>query len=542
MAGCGWSTDSLPLLSACLWPPIRRAPGGPAAAGRPATSDLGPQGGRGYIPHSWSRSARPVYRYPSAPAASRGRPRRCKVQGDPCAPSSLQPSSTALLMSLLLAVYGALSAGATAQRKAPTAQQTVKISIPQISLMATVDATSGALVEQIAGGSNEYQLLTFRGPRVLGVSLQPLAARWGTLVRGGTQAAPTLTATGSLLIPGRPATPGGIFTVSKDTDYVGGDYKHFALRNASSPASDCQAACESELHSSPACIAWVWTCPGMQGPRPNCWLKNRVQSGPPRTDCATSGVYVPPRPAVPDTRVELTRIVRLEARGPTSGTVHISHSLRCASAGTPCSLSSFEDTFQAILGKSGSGGWYGELPDAVWSQSIKGAALDVVPHWNFKSPALMVQEGALLAALIADLGPPGVVKKGELPTHPRLLDLTNPHNASIASPPTMAYGLGQTAYRVHSIYARTPREAIDIAPNATVDLRYILLLNTAAPDAKAGGDFASLASLLWEVMGSAALHATPHQQRGCAVCQNTQLDLFSSWCGGCCVLFGGSFD
>ena len=66
----------------------------------------------------------------------------------------------------------------------------------------------------------------------------------------------------------------------------GGDYKHFPLPTVTTPASACQAACEKEAHSTPKCVGWTWACPGMQGPKPVCWLKDKMIL-PSKTDCAT---------------------------------------------------------------------------------------------------------------------------------------------------------------------------------------------------------------------------------------------------------------
>ncbi|MBO0902362.1 PAN domain-containing protein [Jiella sonneratiae] len=70
-------------------------------------------------------------------------------------------------------------------------------------------------------------------------------------------------------------------------DRPGGDYKNFDL-----PAADanlCGSACNGE---NALCRAWTFVRPGVQGPKPRCWLKNTV---PPAAvnDCCTSGVLGP---------------------------------------------------------------------------------------------------------------------------------------------------------------------------------------------------------------------------------------------------------
>ena len=237
---------------------------------------------------------------------------------------------------------------------------------------------------------------------------------------------------------------------------------------------------------------------------------------------------------MPDSRVELSRTVTLLPRSATAGMVSVQHTLRCSSP-HPCSFASFEDVHEATLGKhSAAGGWAGELPDFVWSQSIKKLDEDVVSHWNFKSPALVVQEGRMMSALVADLGPPGKVKKGEMAAHPQLLDLTNPADTASAAPPTMAYGFAPTALSSHSIYSRKPSpfsgdkrmEPVTIDPGQSITLNYLLLLDTDAQDADKGGGTTAVASLLWERMGRAALLGTPQQQRNV---HNASLNLFDTW-------------
>ena len=250
---------------------------------------------------------------------------------------------------------------------------------------------------------------------------------------------------------------------------------------------------------------------------------------PAKTDCATSGTMGTSQPAVPDATLYITRTVTLvpAANSPSGGMVRVSHSLRCT-AGADCSFVSFEDVYEAVLGQDGTAGsgWAGELPDFVWSQSIKEGPQDIVPHWNFKNPGLIVQEGPLLAALVADLGAPGKIAKGEMTAHPQLLDLHNPTDLSSPANPTMSYGLASSSYRVHSIYSRTPAVPVTIQRSDSVTLDYLLFLDAAAKDSDQGGDTDAIATLMWELMGRAALLDTPHAQRNF---RNASLTLFEIW-------------
>ena len=75
-------------------------------------------------------------------------------------------------------------------------------------------------------------------------------------------------------------------------DRPGSDYRDFDLNEARPEL--CQKACLNDA----ACRAFTYVSPGVQGPKPRCWLKNAV---PPATfsECCTSGIKAanPPPPA-----------------------------------------------------------------------------------------------------------------------------------------------------------------------------------------------------------------------------------------------------
>ena len=77
------------------------------------------------------------------------------------------------------------------------------------------------------------------------------------------------------------------------------------------------------------------------------------------------------QPAVPDATLSITRTVTLipATNSPTAAMVQVSHSLRCITSGNSCSFVSFEDVYEAVLGRDSTAdnnGWAGELPDFVW--------------------------------------------------------------------------------------------------------------------------------------------------------------------------------
>ena len=68
-----------------------------------------------------------------------------------------------------------------------------------------------------------------------------------------------------------------------DTNRMGGDFDHVVM-DIDAPL-ECRRICEGN----PACEAWTYVKPGIQGPMAMCWLKNSVP--PPTADsCCISGV------------------------------------------------------------------------------------------------------------------------------------------------------------------------------------------------------------------------------------------------------------
>ena len=139
---------------------------------------------------------------------------------------------------------------------------------PEGSSSATSSSGDPSLMETVMSSSG-LDLLTFRGPHLAdagaagaGVAPPLAAVRWTSLNLGpavGPQPATSLVAKGTLEVKGHAAVPGGGWIVKPNTDYQGGDYRHFPLPNASSPASDCQAACEQD--GTAKCTAWTCKFP-----------------------------------------------------------------------------------------------------------------------------------------------------------------------------------------------------------------------------------------------------------------------------------------
>lgn len=71
--------------------------------------------------------------------------------------------------------------------------------------------------------------------------------------------------------------------IEHDTDRPGSDIR--TIEVAAGDIYACQAACQSE----PACRAWTYVKPGIQGRAAKCWLKNGVP-GPRQNTCCVSGI------------------------------------------------------------------------------------------------------------------------------------------------------------------------------------------------------------------------------------------------------------
>ena len=446
------------------------------------------------------------------------------------------------------ALVSAAAAGGGGDPPPPVLRRTMTIAISELSVTATITpdgrlaesftvpggrclpgskaTVATAAVEVLAYDQTVVQQKVPTSPPATGW-LGDVQVVWATLEETTVGGAPALVATGRVQGLGTRATPAQS-TLHKNTDMMGNDYRHFVLNSTGAPAAACQSACEAEVNgtaSTPPCRAWAWACPGMQGPDPVCWLK----TAPARTsrDCATSGTVTPAAPARPGWSATLTKTIRIVPRGSSAAVVEVSHVVGCdaAAAAPACALVSLEDRYAATLGKRPSEWGPNQRPDVAYSPSIKKGPEDVTAHWNFKSPAVLLQQGPLVAAIVADL-PPGSVAKAEMLAHPTMLDLSNPTNGSDAA--TLSYGLSQSVLTSHSVYSRDTTRQIEIPRGQRAVLKYLLFIGAGARDAHAGGDLRALSSLLWDRMGRAALLSSPHQQSN-VINPGLGLQLFDTW-------------
>ena len=100
-------------------------------------------------------------------------------------------------------------------------------------------------------------------------------------VAGCVIAAPPMTHTRPGTVSG--STSGAASGMETGVDRPGNDYRDFDLATAD-PAL-CQQVCAREAR----CVAWVYVKPGVQGPKPRCWLKSTVPAPKPDS-CCVSGV------------------------------------------------------------------------------------------------------------------------------------------------------------------------------------------------------------------------------------------------------------
>jgi hypothetical protein len=147
--------------------------------------------------------------------------------------------------------------------------------------------------------------------------------------------------------------------------------------------------------------------------------------------------------------------------------------------------------------------------DFVWSQNIKSEADDLVPTNSFKSPALMMQQGRLFAALLPCVN--------ERHAETRALDLDVTSNDK----PWMAYGAIPSQPHGHSYFRRAPNESLQTI-DGTVEYDYSLVLSAQPP--RLG--YRRVVRLLWERLGHPAFVASSDEQRNVL---RHELNSFASW-------------
>jgi hypothetical protein len=151
--------------------------------------------------------------------------------------------------------------------------------------------------------------------------------------------------------------------------------------------------------------------------------------------------------------------------------------------------------------------------DFVWSQDIKSEADDLVPTNSFKSPALMMQQGDLFAALLPDVN----VHHAET----RALDL----DVTTKDKPWMSFGAIPSQPHGHSYFRRAPSETLQAINNGVdhiVTYGYSLVISEQPP--RLG--YRRAVRLLWERLGHPTLIASSDEQQNAL---RHELSSFASW-------------
>lgn len=147
--------------------------------------------------------------------------------------------------------------------------------------------------------------------------------------------------------------------------------------------------------------------------------------------------------------------------------------------------------------------------DFVWSQNIKWEQDDLVPEHAFKSPALMMQQGPVFAAILPE------------PSSRRVEPLALDLDVTSEPQPWMSYGAVLSEPHDHSYFRRAKDATLRPIAN-TIEYRYALVLS--AQPAKLG--YRRVTHLLWERLGHPAI------LQGVSAQQNAlrpELASFQSW-------------
>lgn len=147
--------------------------------------------------------------------------------------------------------------------------------------------------------------------------------------------------------------------------------------------------------------------------------------------------------------------------------------------------------------------------DFVWSQNIKSQSDDVIPTNSFKSPAAMLQQGEIFAALLPQLSDRNVV--------PLALDL----DITSERRPWLSFGAIPSVPRGHSYFQRTADGHPKVIAN-TVEYAYAILVSRQPP--KLG--YQRVVRQLWKDFGHSGLLQSPDMQQNVI---RTELASFDSW-------------
>ncbi len=153
--------------------------------------------------------------------------------------------------------------------------------------------------------------------------------------------------------------------------------------------------------------------------------------------------------------------------------------------------------------------------DFVWSQNLKSAEDLFIPHWGFKSPAVMLQQGRAFAAIVPRVD---LLTAQELRDAPVGLDL----DVTSGDRAWFSYGVIPSAPTGHSYFRRVAGSDGRTAIRMPVSYRYWIVAS-AEPDREG---YRSVTRLLWEKFGSPALKQNVDLQQNA---RRPDLFLFDDW-------------
>jgi hypothetical protein len=152
--------------------------------------------------------------------------------------------------------------------------------------------------------------------------------------------------------------------------------------------------------------------------------------------------------------------------------------------------------------------------DFVWSQDIKALKDELLPHWTFKSPAVIFQQGRVFAAIVPSLDSLTVTS---LETQPVALDL----DVTSGDRAWFSYGEVNTRPFGHSYFRRIDDQSLD-SLSGPLTYQYWVL---ASPEPPRLG-YRRISRFLWEKFGSPALKGSLDLQRNV---KQPELFLFDDW-------------
>jgi rhamnogalacturonyl hydrolase YesR len=147
--------------------------------------------------------------------------------------------------------------------------------------------------------------------------------------------------------------------------------------------------------------------------------------------------------------------------------------------------------------------------DFVWSQNIKRESGDLIPANSFKSPALMMQQGRIFAALMPHVN----LHHAEV----RALDL----DVTGGTHPWMAYGAIPSQPHDHSYFRRDPSTPLKLL-GREIEYSYSLVLS----DQPVRLGYRRVVRRLWQTLGHPALLASAAEQQNVL---RPELRSFDSW-------------